>query len=179
MIDAVHQESGGSTARHAASLYRLAFLLTGRKDISVEIAADSTPCEEEANSYFLAWMRAWARRLAIVKVVAEIREELAESALRTKQARFEMLQAPDRDWSMNASEADIEEALLGIDVFPRAALLLLIFEGVRVADAAVLLDADVSLVKKGQAIALTHLTANLARNTKGPVPALIAAFALA
>jgi DNA-directed RNA polymerase specialized sigma24 family protein len=58
---------------------------------------------------------------------------------------------------------DLERALLAIDVFPRAALLLSIFEGVPVADAAILLDAEPQLVRKAQAIGLMELTSRLAR----------------
>ena len=52
-------------------------------------------------------------------------------------------------------KAHIEEALLAIDAFPRAAVILLIFESVPLADAATLLDADASLIRKAQAIGVT------------------------
>jgi hypothetical protein len=77
------------------------------------------------------------------------------------------------------SKARIEEALLAIDVFPRAALLLLIFERVRIGDAATLLDADAALVRKAQAMALRELTANLAGRTSQAVPGLSPSLALA
>ena len=68
------------------------------------------------------------------------------------------------DWSLSpdTTKADLEKALLAIDPFPRAALLLLVFEGIRMADAAALLDADPALIRKAQAIGLRELTANLA-----------------
>ena len=42
-------------------------------------------------------------------------------------------------------------------------MLLSIFEGVSIADAATILDADITLVRKAQAIGLRELTNNLAR----------------
>ena len=69
-----------------------------------------------------------------------------------------------RNWSLSpdTTQADLQEALLSIDLFPRAALLLLVFEGIRMADAVILLDADPALIRKAQAIGLHELTANLA-----------------
>jgi len=52
--------------------------------------------------------------------------------------------------------------MLPIDLFPRAAFLLLVFEGIRMADAAILLAADPALIRKAQTIGLQELTANLA-----------------
>jgi DNA-directed RNA polymerase specialized sigma24 family protein len=67
-------------------------------------------------------------------------------------------------WSLPASttKTQIEQALLAVDLFPRAAVLLSIFEGMSIADAATILDADVTLVRKAQAIGLRELTNNLA-----------------
>ena len=53
-------------------------------------------------------------------------------------------------------------ALLAIDLFPRATLLLLVFEGMQIADAATLLDTEPDLLKKAEAIGLRELTANIA-----------------
>jgi DNA-directed RNA polymerase specialized sigma24 family protein len=44
-------------------------------------------------------------------------------------------------------------------------VILLVLEGVPIADAATLLDADVSLVKKAQAIGLRELTAKLGQKS--------------
>lgn len=147
----------------AADLYWLAFLLTGRRDISVDIAADVTASEDYANSFFEDWMRAWQRRLVIGKALTAIHDELADSARRTEIAHVSSSGTP-RNWSLgpDTTKADLERALLAIDLFPRATLLLLVFEGIRNADAATLLDADPGLLKKAQAIGLRELTANLA-----------------
>ena len=63
-------------------------------------------------------------------------------------------------WSLPASttKTQIEQALLAVDLFPRAALLLAIFEGMSIADAATVLDADVTLVRKAQAIRVREFT---------------------
>lgn len=77
---------------------------------------------------------------------------------------------PPRDWplSPDTTKLQIGDALLAIDLFPRAAVLLSIFEGVRTAAAATLLAVDVTLVRKGQAIGVCELTSNLARPWADP-----------
>jgi DNA-directed RNA polymerase specialized sigma24 family protein len=167
----------------AIDLYWLAFLLTGRRDVSIEIASDVTietavdtavskndtaVSRNDSNQFFEDWMRVWSRRIVIAKALEAIREELAESALRTQLPRVHPWTAP-RGWSLgpDTTKSQIEKALLSIDLFPRAAVLLLIFEGIPIADAATLLNADAALVKKGQAIGLLELTANLA-GKQGP-----------
>jgi hypothetical protein len=147
----------------AVDLYWLAFLLTGRRDFSIDIAVDAAASSDYANRFFEDWMRDWQRRLVIAKALGAIHDELADSARRTKIAHADSSETP-RNWSLspNTTKADLERALLAIDLFPRAALLLLVFEGLRIADAAILLDADPHLLKKAQVIGLRELTANLA-----------------
>jgi DNA-directed RNA polymerase specialized sigma24 family protein len=158
----------------AVNLYWLAFLLTGRCDLAVDLASDAVASDDYSNAFFMDWMHAWSRRLVIGKAVAAIRGELADSARRIKLARV----APKVRASTgplpngDVTKAEIEQALLAVDVFPRAVVLLLVFEGVRMADATTLLDVDAPLIKKAQAIGLRDYTANLAR-IKGvtvPVP---------
>jgi hypothetical protein len=147
----------------AVDLYWLALLLTGRRDISVDIAADAATSEDDANPFFADWMRDWQRRLVIAKALTVVHDELADSARRTETANARGSGAP-RNWSLSpdTTKADLERALLAIDLFPRAVLLLLVFEGARIADAATLLGADPDLLKKAQVIGLQELTANLA-----------------
>ena len=57
-----------------------------------------------------------------------------------------------------------------MDVFPRAALLLLTFEGLWISDVATLLDVDADLVRKGQAIGLRDLTTNFSQKKDSAVP---------
>jgi DNA-directed RNA polymerase specialized sigma24 family protein len=165
----------------AADLYWLAFLLTGSRDVSIDIAVDATASHEDMVPFFVAWMESWSRRIVIAKALAAVRQELAESARRTERARVHQSTAPPRGWSLprDTTKTEIEEALLAIDLFPRAAVLLLIFEGLRIADVATLLDADVTLVKKGQAIGLRELTSNLAGKNDHARPSFFPALCFA
>ena len=70
----------GQANQHAASLHWLAFLLTGNREQSVDIAADTTDASGSANPFFESWMVAWSRRVAIAKALTTIRNELAASA---------------------------------------------------------------------------------------------------
>src|ERR1700680_2842850 len=83
------------------------------------------------------------------KALTAIHGELADSARRTEIAQASRSGTP-RNWSLNpdTTKADLEPALLAIDLFPRATLLLLVFEGMQIADAATLLDTDPDLLKK-------------------------------
>jgi hypothetical protein len=159
----------------AVDLYWLAFLLTGRGDISIDIAADAAASWDYANPFFEDWMRDWQRRLVIATALGAIHDELADSARRTKIAHGGS-SGTQRNWSLgpDTTKADLERALLAIDLFPRAALLLLVFERLRIADAAILLDADPDLLKKAQVIGLCQLTANLAARTAGGVTPTVA-----
>jgi DNA-directed RNA polymerase specialized sigma24 family protein len=150
--------------KHAADLYWLAYLLTERQDLSIDIAADTVVSGDDESPFFAEWMRSWQRRLLIGNALTAIHDELADSARRTQLATVNHSAALPRNWSLSpdTTKGDLEQALLSIDLFPRAALLLLVFEGIRMADAAILLDADPSLIRKAQAIGLRELTANLA-----------------
>jgi DNA-directed RNA polymerase specialized sigma24 family protein len=154
--------------KDAADLYWLAFLLTERQDLSIEIASDTAVSGDYTSPFFADWMRAWQRRLVIARALTAIHDELADSAYRTQIARVtgsaRGSATPERNWSLSpdTTKAEVQRALLSIDLFPRAALLLLVFEGIRMADAATLLDADPALIRKAQAIGLGELTANLA-----------------
>jgi DNA-directed RNA polymerase specialized sigma24 family protein len=147
----------------AAHLYWLAFLLTELQDLSIDIASDAVVPEDDASPFFADWMRGWQRRLVIGRALTAIHDELADSARRTQQAGGGSA-SPPRNWSLSpgTTKADLEQALLSIDLFPRAALLLLVFEGMHMPDAVILLDADPALIRKAQAIGLRELTANLA-----------------
>jgi len=148
----------------AADLYWLAFLLTQRQDLSIDIAADVAVSGDDASPFFAQWMRGWQRRLVIGRALAAIGDELADSARQTQLASVNGWVTTPRNWSLSpgTTKADLEQALLAIDPFPRAALLLLVFEGIQMADAATLLDADPTLIRKAQAIGLRELTSNLA-----------------
>jgi len=150
---------------HAADLHWLAFLLTGRREPSVEIAVETVTSQDYASPQFSTWMEAWARRIVIAKALSAIRGELQASAQRTKSKRMNGPALPAVDWALDqgTSKVELERALLAIDVFPRVALVLSVFEGVPVPDAAVLLDADPGVVKKARVLGLRELTSNLAK----------------
>jgi DNA-directed RNA polymerase specialized sigma24 family protein len=162
------ENNKGGSANHVADLYSLAFLLTERQDLSIEIASDTAVSGDYETAFFTGWMRGWQRRLVIGRALTAIHDELAGSARRTQLAHVARSvrdsAAPPSNWSLSpdTTKADLDQALLAIDLFPRAALLLLVFEGIRMADAATLLDADPALIRKAQAIGLRELTANLA-----------------
>jgi DNA-directed RNA polymerase specialized sigma24 family protein len=149
----------------AADLHWLAFLLTERRELSLDLAVEAIADEDVASPYFSTWMQAWSRRVVIAKALTAIRDELADSARRTKARRPNRPALPHRGWTLDrdTSKVELERALLAIDVFPRAALLLSVFEGVSIEDAAVLLDSQPALVRKARSEALQELTSNLAR----------------
>jgi hypothetical protein len=64
---------------------------------------------------------------------------------------------------MQTTKVQLESALLAIDVFPRCALLLSVFEGMSLEDVGILLNSERDLVRTAQMIGLLELTRNLAR----------------
>jgi DNA-directed RNA polymerase specialized sigma24 family protein len=149
----------------AADLYWLAFLLTGHRGLSVDMTLEAVAFSDDATPFFSAWMLAWSRRVFIAKMLAGIRDELASSARRTASKRVERTALPPRNWTVDrdTTKAQLESALLAIDVFPRCALVLSVFEGMPLEDVAILLNVERDLVRKAQLIGLRELTRNLAR----------------
>lgn len=148
--------------RDALDLYWLCFLLTGRRDLSIEIVADAVVPDSHPSREEWGRVISWPRRIVLAKALAAIRTELAESAHRTEVARekqVEALRAPAVD--ENFTKEEIEDALLTIDLFPRAAVVLLVFESVQIADAVSLLNAGAELIREAQAIGLQQFTRNI------------------
>jgi len=148
----------------AAGHYRLAWLLTGESELSVRATLEALDTESDSNWSFAEWMSAWSRRVVIAKVLTAIRERLAASARHTASLRIR-----DRELPLESARPgdqttaiQLERALLAIDVFPRCALVLTMYEGISVEDAAVLLDATVELVRKARTLGLRQLLDNLA-----------------
>jgi DNA-directed RNA polymerase specialized sigma24 family protein len=148
--------------REATRLYRLAYLLTGDEGTSLDVAL--AVIEDGASPFFSQWMLAWSRRVVISKALVAIRGELAASATRTavRRADKRLLPAPGWTLSLDTNTADLDRALLTIDLFPRCALLLSVFERVPLADAAILMDSTPALVENARNLGLRELTANLA-----------------
>jgi DNA-directed RNA polymerase specialized sigma24 family protein len=144
-----------SSEQPVASLYWLAFLLTGQSERSIDIAVEAVTSAGTSSP----------RRVVISEALAAVRDEVAASACRTKsrQLRSQAVPAGHRTVDGVATRVQLERAMLGIEVFPRAALLLSVFEGVPVEDAAALLEAPPDLVVKARTLGLADLTAGLAR----------------
>jgi len=147
----------------AADHYRLAFVLTGERDISLGASLEALDTASDPNWSLAEWMSASSRRLVIAKVLAAIRVQLAESARRTVSLCLRKQKLPPGSVRLKdgPTAVQLERALVAIDVFPRCALVLTVFEGISVEHAAVLLDATVELVRKARTFALTQLLANL------------------
>jgi DNA-directed RNA polymerase specialized sigma24 family protein len=153
-----------------ADLHWLAFLLTGHRDQSVDLAieaviGESLDSQDGASPFFSTWMIDWSRRVVIAKALASICGELSLSVRRMESNRDKKPALPPRGWvpAQPATKIQLERALLAIEVFPRCAVLLSIFEGMSLEDAAILLDADLDLVRKARVRGLHELTHNLAR----------------
>src|SRR6185503_1301987 len=122
--------------------------LTGHRERSLDVAIEALDFQldfhDDANPFFSTWLLAWSRRVFISKALAAIRDELAESARRTASKRAENAALPPRNWTLDrdTTKTQLESALLAIDVFPRCALLLSVFEGMPLEDVAILLNAD-------------------------------------
>ncbi len=153
------------TRLRAADLHWLATLLTGCPETAVDVTVQVIDSAGDEKGFFSNWMSAWARRLVIAKALAAVGKELAASACRTALGGEKHSALPPRSWVLEegTTKSDLERALLSVDVFPRAAVLLLLFEGVPLVDAAVLLDAEPDLIRKGQAVGMVELTSKLAR----------------
>jgi len=149
-----------------AALYQLAFLMTGDRARSLDVALEAIGYGDGTDTFFSSWMLAWSQRLVIAKALAGIRDDLAASARRTASLSIEQFALPSRgrlfDPDADGAETQIENALLAIDAFPRCAFLLTVLEQISAEDAAVLLDVDRGLVRKGRIIGLRELTRNLA-----------------
>lgn len=158
--------------KRATDLYWLAFLLTGHSDLSIDVAIESFDIQNGAGPIFSAAMLQRSRRLVISKALAAIRDELAVSARRTEAKRSKKPALPPRGWVLHqdTTKAALEQALLTIDVFPRCALLLSIFEGMSLRDAVILLGGDRNLVRKAQVTGLREFTRNFARMNGGYTP---------
>jgi DNA-directed RNA polymerase specialized sigma24 family protein len=172
MIETQNTESGGVSVpqeakKRAAAFYRLVFLLTGDRARSLDIALEAIDSVDGADSFFSGWMQAWSQRLVIAKALAGIRDDLAASARRTATLSIGTFALPSRkrlfDPDADGAGSQIETALLAIDLFPRSALLLTMFEGMSAEDAAILLDVDGNLVRKGRIVGLQELTRHVAR----------------
>jgi len=151
--------------RNVADFHWLATLLTGCRETATEVTFQALDPADDANPFFSSWMHSWSRRNVIARALAAVREDLARSARWMEARPVERCELPPQSWTLEqvTTKSDLERALLPIDVFPRAAVLLLAFERVPLKDAAVILDSEPDLVRKALAAGARELTVNLAR----------------
>jgi hypothetical protein len=149
--------------RSASELYWIAFLLTGHEELSLRITINALGSEKGLEGRSSPPLPALRRTLAIQNALAATQAEITASA-----KRFAAQQS-DQDFSTLAGcfvvpsikKTQIEKALLAIDLFPRCALLLTVFEGLPLEEAAILLHCDRDLIERGRIRALRGLTRNL------------------
>ena len=151
--------------RNVADLHWLATLLTGCRETATEVTFQALNPADDSNPFFSTWVHAWSRRNVIARALTAVHEDLARSARGMAAKPVEKGVFPPQSWALEqvTTKSDLERALLPIDVFARAAVLLLLFERVPLKDAAILLDADPELVRKALAAGARELTINLAR----------------
>ena len=146
-----------------AKLPWLASLITG--DPTPGAVLETPDADHAGNPFFAQWMVTWSRKLVIAKALGNIATELRGSVRRTALAEHPagLKSAPPTEWS-NRHPIDrfqLERALMAIDVFPRCALLLTIFDGLSIEDTVILLGANKKQIKAAQAIGLNELSRNL------------------
>lgn len=151
--------------REVTDLYWLAFLITNRQGLSLDLAIDALTFQPTADGCFAGGRSESPRLLVIREALAAVNQELAASAHRTEMDRSEPTQPLPSKWTLDPSttKAELERALLDIDVFPRCALLLTVYERLPMHVASMLMDANANVIRKGIAFASTELTRNLAR----------------
>jgi len=148
---------------YAAELHWLAYLFTGSHDRGVRAFTKALDSEDYGNPAMADFMASWSRKLVIGASLETIRPQLLESISRTMRAEDPdpaTLRALRPVGQMTAIE--LERALLAIDLFPRCALLLTMFEKLSLDDAALLLNADKALVRKAQNQGLLELAGGVA-----------------
>jgi DNA-directed RNA polymerase specialized sigma24 family protein len=149
---------------YAADLYWLAFLLTGHCGISIDATVEALDLRAAGNPFFSAWMHGWSRKVVVAKALGAIREELAASASRVDMKRCLRHRSPRQEWALSpeTTKIQLERALLAIDVFPRCAVLLSVFEKLSMDDTSILLNSDRDRVSAARSCGLQELAGNLA-----------------
>ena len=149
--------------KNSSELYWLAYLLTGNSDQGVQVFDRALDFDEEENPVFGGFMSAWARKLIIVEALGTIEKDLRSSVQRVARTAGDDMMGNSK-WSRRPyiEKEEFEEAVIGIDTFPRCAMLLTIFEGMSIKTASVLLNASEALTRAAQRIGIVQLTRTLA-----------------
>jgi membrane protein DedA with SNARE-associated domain len=119
-----------------------------------------------SNQFFVDWMVTWSRKLVIAKALGRVTGELRDSVNGMALAGCSGLTSPlpnDSLIQFSLDRPQIERGLAALDVLPRCAVLLTVFEGLSLKDAAILMGTNQQLVAAAQAIGLYELIANLAQ----------------
>ena len=164
----------GLLERSGVRLCALAYMITGDWDLGIDAVARFLDAGLKNDALSEAPPLCAARRLVAAAAVAAILPQLRKSA-----ARIAGMTADLEEWLEPATDmpkrrpptrADVEQALLAIDGFPRVVLLLTILEGFSIADAGRLLKANDRLIRHAQMIALVALTRHLSCQTRKRSP---------
>jgi DNA-directed RNA polymerase specialized sigma24 family protein len=145
---------------YAGELHWLAYLLTGSQDRSFQAITKALDSDDYANPATAEFIASWSRKLVIAAALETIRPQLRASALRTAHSEDPdpaTLAASKPAASQQMTTPEFEQAVLAIDVFPRCALLLTVFEKLSLNDAGLQLNADKALVRKAQGQGLLAL----------------------
>jgi membrane protein DedA with SNARE-associated domain len=139
--------------------------ITGGVVSEPESALESLVPKEGDNATFARWIRAWSRKLAIARALGTVAGELKSSARRMELVDSSQLRKlVGCNWRCVSSinRVELERGIAAIDLFPRSALILTIFEKLSLVDAAILLGVPKETVANAQAIALRQLSRSLA-----------------
>ena len=155
-----------------SELLSLAYLLTGDADVSVAAVAEM----RGGGGFFDNWMEAWARRVDVSKALSGVHSQLAASIARTRQAARRQpaagaFPAASRGVDPGVTEAQLRDALFALDLFPRCALVLAVYERMPFADVAVLLGVEEKFLAIVLAASARELSRNLAVGEGGAAAA--------
>jgi DNA-directed RNA polymerase specialized sigma24 family protein len=146
--------------KQALSLYRLAFLLTGKAEVSADAAIEAIGLANESETTFLGHSGAQRRKLTELALAA-VRSELRVSSGRQTCHEMDDFGGHPIPQSSGLTWTQVERALLGIEAFPRCVLVLRVLEGLSLSDAAALLGVDAECIRDAQVAGLRALTRSL------------------
>ena len=151
----------------------LVFLLTGDRTWSAGAQAEASGSKDAAKPFFEKWMAVWSRKVWIARALAGVNSAMSDSVLRTAALRpdhLRKMKGPSpAAWRLetDTDKLEFESALLAIDVFPRCALLLTVFEKLSLEEVANLLNVDKPLVATARTVAWTELSRRMQRTSPG------------
>ena len=158
------------TEQFISRLCWLAFLVTENWQHSIDVVSSVFDPEDLYEAIPSQPMILNSRRRVATAAITRRRAALAESARRT-----ELAWAAERNALFKPASGDsppgsavtktaLQRAFLAIDIFPRCALLLIVFEDMPIDEAAELLDENEAVVRGALGLALFRLTENLTRH---------------